>query len=56
MEEGRFVLAGMSDSIKVWEIEQGQMVDIVMKPQSQIYDLKASHDFIFGRFVLSDLS
>lgn len=50
MDDGKTVLAGMTDSIKIWDIEQAQMVDIIMKHQSQIYDMKTSDDYLFGKF------
>eukprot|EP00347_Sterkiella_histriomuscorum_P018687 403344559 len=46
-DDGRIVLAGMSDSIKVWDIDQATMIDIIMKPQSVIFDLKPSSDMLF---------
>jgi hypothetical protein len=54
-EDGKFLLAGNMDSVKVWEIEQSRMADIIMKPQSVIYDLSYSKDFIYCKSNYSDI-
>ncbi|CDW90005.1 katanin p80 wd40-containing subunit b1 [Stylonychia lemnae] len=57
-DDGATVLAGMSDSIKVWDIEQATMIDIIMKPQSQIYDIKqvAEYNSVGSSVILSQIS
>jgi hypothetical protein len=37
--------------VKVWDLEraQGGYMDIVMKPQSLIYDIKGSQEYFFGK-------
>jgi hypothetical protein len=47
-DDGKFLIAGNMDSIKIWEIEQARISDIIMKPQSLIYDMNFNKDFLFG--------
>mmetsp|Transcript_42400 Transcript_42400/g.31050 ORF Transcript_42400/g.31050 Transcript_42400/m.31050 type:complete len:94 (+) Transcript_42400:305-586(+) len=35
------------DSVKAWDLDQGRMGDIVMKPQTLIYDLNFTAENIF---------
>lgn len=37
---GENVFAGSSDSIKIYDSNSTQMTDVVMKPQSVIFDMK----------------
>lgn len=38
----------MMDSVKIWEIEEGRMADILMKPQSSIFDMNISTENLYG--------
>ena len=38
----------MQDSVKFWDINTAEQLDIVMKTQSHIFDMKLGLEFFFG--------
>lgn len=53
-EEGRLTFAATMDSVKVWDLEKAAQADIIMKPQSVIFDMRGNSEFLYCKFVISN--
>jgi len=39
------------DSVKLWDLERPCLQDIIMKPQSLIYDMRGNSEFFFSKHI-----
>ena len=37
------------DSVKVWNLEKGAQADIVMKPQSIVFDMRGNNEYLYRK-------
>jgi len=48
-EDGKILISATQNDVKLWELDKSRCDDIVMKPSSQIYDMKLGKEFLYGK-------
>ena len=48
-DDGQFTFAGSMDSVKLWDLERPWLQDIIMKPQSLIYDMRGNSEYFYSK-------
>ena len=42
------------DSVKLWDLERPWLQDIIMKPQSLIYDMRGNSEYFYSNILFAD--
>jgi hypothetical protein len=50
-DDGQFTFSGSMDSVKLWDLERPWLQDIIMKPQSLIYDMRGNSEYFFSKII-----
>lgn len=40
------------DSVKLWDLERPGLADIIMKPQSLIFDMRGNSEYLYSKYIL----